>query len=162
MLLKFNSNNPTRNKYEYNPFRNPNDEKFLKTKKQEKKKKKDFIKHYEESNKLYDLAIRMVKEKKYFSYKDASSIRIIKENNQYIVICDSGLTKESEKERVFDNYDDVIDFINRFYDYNQIEKHYKEFIKSTIPRETLVINKDTIIGVMSAIDYVYNNNIITW
>ena len=36
MLLKFNSNNPTRNKYEYNPFRNPNDEKFLKTKKQEK------------------------------------------------------------------------------------------------------------------------------
>ena len=32
MLLKFNSNNPTRNKYEYNPFRNPNDEKFLKLK----------------------------------------------------------------------------------------------------------------------------------
>ena len=160
--MKFNSNNPTRNKYEYNPFRNPNDEKFLKLKKQEKKKKKDLVKYYEESNKSYDLAIRMIKEKKYYSYKDASSIRIIKENNQYIVICDSGLTNENEKERVFDNYDDVIDFINRFYDYNQIEKHYKEFIKSTIPRETLVINNDTIIGVMSAIDYVYNNNIITW
>ena len=162
MLLKFNSNNPTRNKYEYNPFRNPNDEKFLKTKKQEKKKKKDLVKYCKESNKSYDLAIRMVKEKEYYSYKDASSIRIIKENNQYIVICDSGLTNENEKERVFDNYDDVIDFINRFYDYNQIEKHYKEFIKSTIPRETLVINNNTIIGVMSAIDYVYNNNIITW
>ena len=161
MLLKFNSNNPTRNKYEYNPFRNPNDEKFLKTKKQEMKKKKNLVKYCKESNKSYDLAIRMVKEKKYFSYKDASSIRIIKENNQYIVICDSGLTNENEKERVFDNYDDVIDFINRFYDYNQIEKHYKEFIK-TIPRETLVFNNDTIIGIMSAIDYVYNNNYITW
>ena len=159
MLLKFNSNNPTRNKYEYNPFRNPNDEKFSKKRKQ---KKKDLVKYYEESNKLYDLAIRMIKEKKYYSYKDASSIRIIKENNQYIVICDSGLTNENEKERVFDNYDDVIDFINRFYNYNQIEKHYKEFIKSTIPKETLVINNNTIIGVMSAIDYVYNNNIITW
>ena len=162
MLLKFNSNNPTRNKYEYNPFRNPNDEKFSKLKKQEKKKKKDLVKYYEESNKLYDLAIRMIKEKEYYSYKDASSIRIVKENNQYIVICDSGLTKESEKERVFDNYDDVIDFINLFYNYNQIEKHYKEFIESTIPRETLVINNGTIIGIMSAIDYVYNNNIITW
>ena len=162
MLLKFNSNNPTRNKYEYNPFRNPNDEKFSKKRKQEKKKKKDLVKYYEESNKSYDLAIRMIKEKEYYSYKDASSIRIVKENNQYIVICDSGLTKESEKERVFDNYDDVIDFINLFYNYNQIEKHYKEFIKSTIPRETLVINNGTIIGIMSAIDYVYNNNIITW
>ena len=162
MLLKFNSNNPTRNKYEYNPFRNPNDEKFSKLKKQEKKKKKDLVKYYEESNKSYDLAIRMIKEKEYYSYKDASSIRIVKENNQYIVICDSGLTKESEKERVFDNYDDVIDFINLFYNYNQIEKHYKEFIESTIPRETLVINNGTIIGIMSAIDYVYNNNIITW
>ena len=162
MLLKFNSNNPTRNKYEYNPFRNPNDEKFSKKRKQEKKKKKDLVKYCKESKKSYDLAIRMVKEKEYYSYKDASSIRIVKENNQYIVICDSGLTKESEKERVFDNYDDVIDFINRFYDYNQIEKHYKEFIKSTIPKETLVINNGTIIGIMSAIDYVYNNNIITW
>ena len=162
MLLKFNSNNPTRNKYEYNPFRNPNDEKFSKKRKQEKKKKKDLVKYYEESNKSYDLAIRMIKEKEYYSYKDASSIRIVKENNQYIVICDSGLTKESEKERVFDNYDDVIDFINLFYNYNQIEKHYKEFIESTIPKETLVINNGTIIGIMSAIDYVYNNNIITW
>ena len=162
MLLKFNSNNPTRNKYEYNPFRNPNDEQFSKKRKQEKKKKKDLVKYYEESNKSYDLAIRMIKEKKYYSYKDASSIRIVKENNQYIVICDSGLTKENEKERVFDNYDDVIDFINRFYNYNQIEKHYKEFIESTIPKETLVINNGTIIGIMSAIDYVYNNNIITW
>ena len=162
MLLKFNSNNPTRNKYEYNPFRNPNDEKFIKTKKQEKKKKKNLVKYCKESNKSYDLAIRMVKEKKYFSYKDASSIRIIKENNQYIVICDSGLTNENEKERVFDNYDDVIDFINRFYDYNQIEKHYKEFIESTIPKETLVFNNGTLIGIMSAIDYAYTNNIITW
>ena len=162
MLLKFNSNNPTRNKYEYNPFRNPNDEKFSKKRKQEKKKKKDLVKYYEESNKSYDLAIRMIKEKKYYSYKDASSIRIIKENNQYIVICDSGLTNESEKERVFDNYDDVIDFINRFYDYNQIEKHYKEFIESTIPKEMLVINNDRILGVMSVMDYVYTNNIITW
>ena len=162
MLLKFNSNNPTRNKYEYNPFRNPNDEKFLKLKKQEKKKKKDLVKYCKESNKSYDLAIRMVKEKKYFSYKDASSIRIIKENNQYIVICDSGLTNENEKERVFDNYDDVIDFINRFYNYNEIEKHYKEFIKSTIHRETLVFNDGTLIGIMSAIDYAYTNNIITW
>lgn len=157
MLLKFNSNNPTRNKYEYNPFRNPNDEKFLKIKKQEKKKKKDLVKYYKESNKLYDLAIRMIKEKEYYSYKDASSIRIVKENNQYIVICDSGLTNENEKERVFDNYDDVIDFINRFYSYNQIEKHYKEFIESTIPKEMLIINNDTIIGIMSAIDYTFNN-----
>ena len=162
MLLKFNSNNPTRNKYEYNPFRNPNDEKFLKTKKQEKKKKKDLVKYYEESNKSYDLAIRMIKEKNYYSYKDVSSIRIIKENNQYIVICDSGLTNENEKERVFDNYDDVIDFINRFYDYNQIEKHYKEFIESNIPKEMFVINNDRILGVMSVMDYVYTNNIITW
>ena len=162
MLLKFNSNNPTRNKYEYNPFRNPNDEKFSKKRKQEKKKKKDLVKYCKESNKSYDLAIRMVKEKKYFSYKDASSIRIIKENNQYIVICDSGLTNENEKERVFDNYDDVIDFINRFYDYNQIEKHYKEFIESTIPKEMLVINNNRILGVMSVMDYVYTNNIITW
>ena len=162
MLLKFNSNNPTRNKYEYNPFRNHNDEKFSKKRKQEKKKKKDLVKYYEESNKLYDLAIRMIKEKEYYSYKDASSIRIVKENNQYIVICDSGLTNENEKERVFDNYNDVIDFINRFYDYNQIEKHYKEFIESTIPKEMLVINNDRILGVMSVMDYVYTNNIITW
>ena len=157
MLLKFNSNNPTRNKYEYNPFRNPNDEKFSKKRRQEKKKKKDLVKYYKESNKLYDLAIRMIKEKEYYSYKDASTIRIIKENNQYIVICDSGLTNENEKERVFDKYYEVIDFINLFYDYDQIEKHYKEFIESTIPKETLIINDDTIIGIMSAIDYTFNN-----
>ena len=162
MLLKFNSNNPTRNKYEYNPFRNPNDEKFSKKRKQEKKKKKDLVKYYEESNKLYDLAIRMIKEKEQYSYKDASSIRIVKENNQYIVICDSGLTNENEKERVFDNYDDVIDFINRFYDYNQIEKHYKEFIESNMLKEMLIINNNRILGVMPVINYTYTDNYITW
>lgn len=162
MLLKFNSNNPTRNKYEYNPFRNPNDEKFLKLKKQEKKKKKDLVKYYKESNKSYDLAIRMIKEKEYYSYKDASTIRIVKENNQYIVICNSGLTNENEKERVFDKYYEVIDFINLFYDYDQIEKHYKEFIESNVLKEMLIINNNRILGVMPVIDYTYTNNIITW
>ena len=85
MLLKFNSNNPTRNKYEYNPFRNPNDEKFLKTKKQEKKKKKDLVKYCKESNKSYDLAIRMVKEKKYFSYKVSCLLYISLSSNETII-----------------------------------------------------------------------------
>jgi len=118
--------------YESNPFRNFEEESFVKDIKQQKRKEKmnkeARISKY--TKKGYKLAIDIVNT--YcsfgcFKYEDPSSITILKfDEDNYEVRSNSGLLTEEETNKTFVDYDDLINYINQFYDYNIIEEHYKE------------------------------------
>jgi hypothetical protein len=118
--------------YESNPFRNFEEESFVKDIKQQKRKEKANkearISKY--TKKGYKLAIDIVNT--YcsfgcFKYEDPSSITILKfDEDNYEVRSNSGLLTEEETNKTFVDYDDLINYINQFYDYNIIEEHYKE------------------------------------
>lgn len=128
--MKFNSRRMKY--YESNPFRNFEEESFVKDIKQQKRKekmnKKARISKY--TKKGYKLAIDIVNT--YcsfgcFKYEDPSSITILKfDEDNYEVRSNSGLLTEEETNKTFVDYDDLINYINQFYDYNIIEEHYKE------------------------------------
>ena len=128
--MKFNSRRMKY--YESNPFRNFEEESFVKDIKQQKRKekmnKKARISKY--AKKGYKLAIDIVNT--YcsfgcFKYEDPSSITILKfDEDNYEVRSNSGLLTEEETNKTFVDYDDLINYINQFYDYNIIEEHYKE------------------------------------
>lgn len=127
--MKFNSRRMKY--YESNPFRNSEEESFVKDIKQQKRKEKinkearisKYIK------KGYKLAIDIVNT--YcsfgcFKYEDPSSITILKfDEDNYEVRSNSGLLTEEETNKTFVDYDDLINYINQFYDYDIIEEHYK-------------------------------------
>ena len=127
--MKFNSKRLKY--YEANPFRDEIEEKFVKNIKQQKKKEKNkkeiALSNYEKKD--YRLAIDIVTaccDYGVLIYEDPSSIAIFKVNeNSYGIRCDNGLLTEDEIARSFENYDDLIDYINQFYDYNALEEHYK-------------------------------------
>lgn len=128
--MKFNSRRMKY--YESNPFRNFEEESFVKDIKQQKRKekmnKKVRISKY--TKKGYKLAIDIVNT--YcsfgcFKYEDPSSITILKfDEDNYEVRSNSGLLTEEETNKTFVDYDDLINYINQFYDYDIIEEHYKE------------------------------------
>lgn len=127
--MKFNSRRMKY--YESNPFRNSEEESFVKDIKQQKRKEKinkearisKYIK------KGYKLAIDIMNT--YcsfgcFKYEDPSSITILKfDEDNYEVRSNSGLLIEEETNKTFVDYDDLINYINQFYDYDIIEEHYK-------------------------------------
>ncbi len=127
--MKFNSRRMKY--YESNPFRNSEEESFVKDIKLQKKKEKvnkearmsKYIK------KGYKLAIDIINT--YcsfgcFKYEDPSSITILKfDEDNYEVRSNSGLLTEEETNKTFVDYDDLINYINQFYDYDIIEEHYK-------------------------------------
>lgn len=128
--MKFNSRRMKY--YESNPFRNFEEESFVKDIKQQKRKekvnKKARISKY--TKKGYKLAIDIVNT--YcsfgcFKYEDPSSITILKfDEDNYEIRSNSGLLTEEETNKTFVDYDDLINYINQFYDYDIIEEHYKE------------------------------------
>lgn len=134
--MKFNSRRMKY--YESNPFRNSEEESFVKDIKQQKRKEKANkearISKY--TKKGYKLAIDIVNT--YcsfgcFKYEDPSSITILKfDEDNYEVRSNSGLLTEEETNKTFVDYDDLINYINQFYDYNVIEEHYKNKEKDTM------------------------------
>ena len=68
-----------------------------------------------------------------FKYEDPSSITILKfDEDNYEVRSNSGLLTEEETNKTFADYDDLINYINQFYDYNIIEEHYKNEEKNDL------------------------------
>lgn len=142
--MKFNSRRMKY--YESNPFRNSEEESFVKDiklqKRKEKANKEARISKY--IKKGYKLAIDIVNT--YcsfgcFKYEDPSSITILKfDEDNYEVRSNSGLLTEEETNKTFVDYDDLINYINQFYDYDIIEEHYKNEEKNMMD----VISDNTI------------------
>lgn len=154
--MKFNSRRMKY--YESNPFRNFEEESFVKDIKQQKRKekvnKKARISKY--TKKGYKLAIDIVNT--YcsfgcFKYEDPSSITILKfDEDNYEIRSNSGLLTEEETNKTFVDYDDLINYINQFYDYDIIEEHYKEEEKNMMD----IISDNTILTLRT--DNVYIDN----
>lgn len=129
----FNSN---RNKYyESNPLTKNQNNKFnkdmQKQAREKKNEKKNYVKAYKKKG--YELASLLAQSKSNISYTDDSGIMIIKEDDLYIVECANGTLDDEEKVRkVFSEYNEVIDYLNEFYDYEKIEEHYKTRVEPYI------------------------------
>lgn len=59
-----------------------------------------------------------------FIFVSVIDLAIISEGSFYIIECEDGLKDESTKRMSFTFYDDLIEYINDFYDYNKIEQEY--------------------------------------
>lgn len=126
--------NSSKNKYyEPNPFTKNKNNKFNKDMqkqiRQAKNEKKNYKKTYKKKG--YELALLLIQSKNNVSYTDDSGIIIIKENDLYIVECANGTLDDEEKVRkVFSEYNEVIDYLNKFYNYEKIEEHYKTCVNN--------------------------------
>lgn len=127
--MKFNSRRMKY--YEGNPFRDPEENSFIKDIKQQKREEKinREIRISKYVKKGYKLAIDIMNAYCLFGcfkYEDPSSITILKfDEDNYEVRSSNGLLTEEETSKTFVDYDDLIKYINQFYDYNAIEEHYK-------------------------------------
>lgn len=127
--MKFNSRRMKY--YEGNPFRDPEENSFIKDVKQQKREEKMSreIRINKYIKKGYKLAIDIMNAYCLFGcfkYEDPSSITILKfDEDNYEVRSNSGLLTEEETNKTFVDYDDLIKYINQFYDYDIIEEHYK-------------------------------------
>ena len=127
--MKFNSRRMKY--YEGNPFRDPEENSFIKDVKQQKREEKMSreIRINKYIKKGYKLAIDIMNTYCLFGcfkYEDPSSITILKfDEDNYEVRSNSGLLTEEETNKTFVDYDDLIKYINQFYDYDIIEEHYK-------------------------------------
>lgn len=121
--------NSSRNKYyESNPLTKNQNNKFnkdmQKQAREKKNEKKNYVKAYKKKG--YELAPLLIQSKSNISYTDDSGIMIIKEDDLYVVECANGTLDDEEKVRkAFSEYNEVIDYLNEFYDYEKIEEHYK-------------------------------------
>lgn len=126
--------NSGRNKYyESNPLTKNKNNKFNKDMQKQIRQAKNEKKNYEKAYKKkgYELALLLIRSKNNASYTDDSGIMIIKEDDLYIVECANGTLDDEEKVRkVFSEYNEVIDYLNEFYDYEKIEEHYKTCVKN--------------------------------
>lgn len=59
-----------------------------------------------------------------YIFVSITGIAIIAENHIFVLECEDGLKNEFCKKVQFDNYDDLIEYINDFYDYNKIENEF--------------------------------------
>ena len=127
--MKFNSRRMKY--YEGNPFRDPEENSFIKDVKQQKREEKMSreIRINKYIKKGYKLAIDIMNAYCLFGcfkYEDPSSITILKfDEDNYEVRSNSGLLTGEETNKTFVDYDDLIKYINQFYDYDIIEEHYK-------------------------------------
>lgn len=127
--MKFNSKKLKY--YEGNPFRDPDGDKFIKNIKQQKREEKinRELRISKYIKKRYKLAIDVMNFYCLFGcfkYEDPSSIIILKfDEDNYEIRSDSGLLTEEETSKKFTDYDDLIEYVNQFYDYDMIEEHYK-------------------------------------
>lgn len=134
--MKFNSRRMKY--YEGNPFRSPEEDKFIKDVKQQKREEKikQEIRISKYVKKGYKLAIDIMNAFCLFGcfkYEDPSSITILKfDEDNYEVRSNSGLLTEEETSKTFVDYDDLIKYINQFYDYDIIEEHYKNEEKNDL------------------------------
>ena len=71
----------------------------------------------------YKLAPFLIKSKKVM-YIDDSGISISKDDNLYTVECTDGLEDEEKTKKTFAEYNEVIDYLNEFYDYEKMEEHF--------------------------------------
>lgn len=119
--------NSSKNKYyESNPLTKNKNNKFNKDMQKQKRQTKNERKNYKKAYKKkgYKLALYFIQLKD-AKYVDDSGIVILKENDLYIVECADGLDNEEKISKVFVEYNEVIDYLNEFYDYKKIEEHYK-------------------------------------
>lgn len=127
----FNSN---KNKYyEPNPLTKNKNNKFnkdmQKRTRQIKNEKKDYKKAYKKKG--YKLALFLVESERVM-YIDDSGISILKEDGLYIVECADGLDNERKTRKAFAEYNEVIDYLNEFYNYEKMEEHFIKHIKHLI------------------------------
>lgn len=59
-----------------------------------------------------------------YIFVSITGIAIIAEDHIFILECKDGLKNESCKRARFDNYNDLIEYINDYYDYNKIENEF--------------------------------------
>lgn len=126
--------NSSRNKYyESNPLTKNKNNQFNKNMQKQIRQAKNEQKNYEKAYKKkgYELALLLIRSKSNASYTDDSGIMIIKEGDLYVIECANGTLEDEEKVRkVFSEYNEVVNYLNEFYDYEKIEEHYKTRIKN--------------------------------
>ena len=127
--------NSGRNKYyESNPLTKNKNNRFNKDMQKQIRQAKNEQKNYKKAYKKkgYELALLLIQSKNNISYTDDSGIMIIKEDDLYIVECVNGTLDDEEKVRkVFSEYNEVVNYLNEFYDYEKIEEHYKTRVRNT-------------------------------
>ena len=125
--------NSGRNKYyESNPLTKNKNNRFNKDIQKQIRQTKNEQKNYKKmyKKKEYELALLLIQSKSNMSYTDDSGIMIIKEDDLYIVECANGTLEDEKKVRkAFSEYNEVVNYLNEFYDYEKIEQHYKTRVK---------------------------------